>query len=159
VICGDTTRTFVADLLVASPQLSSSTRVKHRTAQRFAVSSRRWHWKPGENPFPWRILQLTILIGQVNIPSWGQLGCTRVPRPFLLLRRVWFQDYTPPWCCSLWCFALSDAMCCFSAALSFCSHCQHQQSRQAMGVDTRTYSHARAQVRALKGCSCLPYKA
>ena len=25
-----------------------------------------------------------ILIGQVNIPSWGQLGCTQVPRPFLL---------------------------------------------------------------------------
>jgi len=25
-----------------------------------------------------------ILIGQVNILSWGQLGCTRVPRPFLL---------------------------------------------------------------------------
>jgi len=29
-------------------------------------------------------LQSTILIGQVNIPSWGQLGCTQVPRPFLL---------------------------------------------------------------------------
>jgi len=25
-----------------------------------------------------------ILVGQVNIPSWGQLGCTQVPRPFLL---------------------------------------------------------------------------
>jgi len=29
-------------------------------------------------------LQSTILIGQVNIPSWGQRECTRVPRPFLL---------------------------------------------------------------------------
>jgi len=27
-------------------------------------------------------LQSTILIGQVNIPFWGQLGCTRVTRPF-----------------------------------------------------------------------------
>ena len=60
----------------------------------------------------------------------------------------------------VWCFALSDVnMCCFSAALSFCSHCQHQQSRQAMGLDTRPYSHKRAQVTALKACSCLPYKA
>jgi len=65
------------------PQLSSSTQVKHRTAQQFAVSSRWRHWKPEEKPFQWGNLQ-TILIVQVNIPSWGQLGCTWVPRPFLL---------------------------------------------------------------------------
>jgi len=29
-------------------------------------------------------LQSTILIGQANIPSWGELGYTRVPRSFLL---------------------------------------------------------------------------
>ena len=65
-----------------SPQLSSSTWVKHRTAQRFAVSSHWGHWKPEEKPFPWHNLQSTILISQVNIPSWGQLGCTQVPKPF-----------------------------------------------------------------------------
>ena len=73
-----------------SPQLSSNTRVKHRTAQRFAVSSRWRHGKPEEKPFPWHNLQSMILIGQVNIPSWGQLRCMRVPRP---LWRVWFRDY------------------------------------------------------------------
>ena len=64
------------------------TRVKHRTAQRFAVSSRWRHWKPEEKPFPWRNLQSTLLIGQVKIPSGGQLGWTRVPRPFLLTPRL-----------------------------------------------------------------------
>jgi len=48
--------------------------------------------KAWRKTIPWRNLQSTILIGQVNILSWGQLGCTRVPRPFLLLRRVWFRD-------------------------------------------------------------------
>jgi len=45
---------------------------------------------------PWCHLQSMIPIGQDKIPSWGRLECTRVPRPFLLLWRVWFWD------CSIW---------------------------------------------------------
>ena len=39
------------------------------------------------------------LIGNAGIPAWRQLECTCVPRPFLLMCRVWFWDYcsTCPW--------------------------------------------------------------
>jgi len=39
------------------------------------------HWKPGAKLSPWRQLQSPILIGQVDIWSWGQLKCRWLPRP------------------------------------------------------------------------------
>ena len=104
------------------PKLSSSTRVKHRTVQRFAVSSHWRNWKPEEKPFPWRNLQSTILIGQVNSPSWGQLGCTRVPRPFLLLCEGSGSETTlplnalPTWLSTFYLLAPPTLPCC-------CEHC------------------------------------
>ena len=66
------------------------------------------NWKPGAKLFPWRQLQSTILIGQVDIRSWGQLKCRRVPRPFLHC----VKSLVPRLCVTctdmvLWCYHLT----------------------------------------------------
>ena len=82
-----------------------STQVLRRNTKhhsKFAIPSCWQHWKPGENHFHDVICNQQFWLSRstfhpgVNIPSWGQNECRRVPRPFLLLRRVWFQG--EDWC-------------------------------------------------------------
>jgi len=107
-------RTFFADLLVASPHLSSSTRVKHRTAQRFTVSSRWRHWKPEENHFHDVICNQRFWL--VRSTSWGQLLTRMHASAQTLLRRDWFRDYI---LCYL-IIAVEQLSVCLSQAASSC---------------------------------------
>ena len=62
-------------------QLSSSTQVKHRTAQQFAVSSRWQHWKPEEKPFPWHNLHQQFWLVRPTFRPGDSLDVRKCPDP------------------------------------------------------------------------------